>query len=629
MNGRRRWSLAGAICAVTALAYLPSLRGEFQFDDNDIFSSPGALDPSTFLSPAGWTGRSRPLTALSFALDHALGGFAPLAWHATNVAIHLAAALLAWLLARRLLARVGLGAGESTERTREWAALAVASIFALHPLQTEAVSYVSQRAEALASGLYLAALLALLAREEAADRGRRTLLLVAAVALHALALLAKPMAATMPAAWLLVAALLPPPGEQELPWHQRVARRLPAALPLLGLSLAAAASGLGSTGGGAGGDHAGFGVSFVTPVGYLATQLRAIPRYLGLLLLPIGQNVDWDFPFSRSLLEPAAVAGAAFVVLVTAAALGAVARWHRSRPASAGLARLAAFAWLFFLLVLAPTTLIPLRDPFVEHRLYLALLGPALLLAATVAAGAAALGPRRGTALAVLLAAVAVAGAFAGTWRRNHAWQSPLALWSDAAARSPGKIRVWVNLGASFSLLGRAPEAVDAYDRALALPPDPGVRMDTVMHNLATALISLRRYDDARDRLLRYLQETPGDTNSHVTLATVELAAGRLDAAEAAALRALRMAPDLAPPRQVLGQVWEKRGNKQAAWALYAEAARIDPASPIHPYSMARIAESEGRVQEACALYAKAAAASPTANTAKWARQAFAEICGR
>ncbi|HSN15568.1 MAG TPA: hypothetical protein VLT61_13120, partial [Anaeromyxobacteraceae bacterium] len=142
MTRTRHWALAGAVCAVTVVAYLPSIRGEFQFDDNAILSAPGTLDPSSFLAPAAWRA-SRPLTALTFALDHAAGGFEPLAWHATNVAIHLAAVLLAWRLARRLLARAAAGGGAAAERTREWAALAAAALFALHPVQTEAVSYVS------------------------------------------------------------------------------------------------------------------------------------------------------------------------------------------------------------------------------------------------------------------------------------------------------------------------------------------------------------------------------------------------------------------------------------------------------------------------------------------------------
>src|SRR5690242_21077694 len=170
----------------------------------------------------------RPLTAALFAIDHEIADFRPRAWHVTNVLIHLAAVLLAWRFARRILARAGFAASPSSgapaepERGKgkgkarrvalaavqavpEWPALAVAALFALHPLSTEAVSYISQRSEALASAFVLGALLLLLARDEAPER-RRLPLLVGAIILHAIGLSAKPVAATTPALWLLAAA---------------------------------------------------------------------------------------------------------------------------------------------------------------------------------------------------------------------------------------------------------------------------------------------------------------------------------------------------------------------------------------------------------------------------------------
>jgi tetratricopeptide (TPR) repeat protein len=617
MDRSRRWTVAIALCAVTAVAYLPSIDGAFQFDDNGIFADAAALDPSAYLSPAAWRGQPRPLTGLFFAVDHALGGFRPRAWHATNVAIHLAAALLAWLLARRLLARAF--GQDGVERL----ALAAAALFALHPLQTEAVSYLSQRAEALAAALYLAGLLVLLAWDASPSGPRRPSLVAAAAGLHALALAAKPTAATLPAAWLLAAALLPTEAERDAPWLRRVARRLPAALPLLALAAWAAVGGVASA---RTGDHAGFTVSFVTPAAYVATELRALPRYLALLLFPARQSVDWDFRFSARLLEPAVVGATALVALITATALLAVERWGRGRDGRAALARLAAFAWLFFLVALAPTIVVPLRDAFVEHRLYLALLGPALFVAAAAAAGARAVAPARAGAVAGALAVGALGAAFAATWQRNHVWQTPLALWSDAAEKSPGKARVWVNLGASLSLADRDLEAVAAYDRALALRRDSSVPAGLVMKDLMVALVALRRYDDARERMQRYLVAKPGDASGWALLGQVEVAAGRLDPAEGAARTAVGLDPALPRAKQVLGQVREKRRDLAGAYALYAEAARLDPTNPQHPYSMARIDEYAGRIPEACARYARAAAAPPGEVTARAAR-AWAEVC--
>ncbi len=129
------------------------------------------------------------------------------------------------------MARAGLSRPEG-------AALAAAGLFALRPLQTESVAYVVQRSESLASGLYLAALLLLLRRDEATGRWWRVALLAGALALHALGLGAKPMVVTLPIAWLLHGAVVPARGEAALPAWRRVLVRVPPALPLIALSVA-------------------------------------------------------------------------------------------------------------------------------------------------------------------------------------------------------------------------------------------------------------------------------------------------------------------------------------------------------------------------------------------------------
>src|SRR5512146_2461160 len=279
VNRKHLGAAVAAVLVATAAAYLPSIDGEFQFDDQEIAKTTWVRDAAGFVSPSRWMNMPRPLTGLTFALDHALDGFRPRVWHATNVLVHLAAVLVAWRFARRVLARSGLSAPAQVEEEKgrrkrrgtpaaddpvpEWPALAAAAIFALHPLQTEAVSYISQRSEALASALYLAALIALLAYDAAPAGSRRARLLAAAVALHAVALVAKPIAATMPAAWLLLAAVVPPAPEREVPWYRRVLRRVPAALPLLGLSAFAALGGVSTV---RGSGHAGFDLPFVTPL---------------------------------------------------------------------------------------------------------------------------------------------------------------------------------------------------------------------------------------------------------------------------------------------------------------------------------------------------------------------------
>ena len=654
MNRKLLWGAIAAIAVATFAAYLPSMDGEFQYDDQEIAKTVWVRDASRFLDPGFWRTMPRPLTAALFAIDHEIDAFRPRAWHVTNVLIHLFVVVLAWRFARRILARAGLAPGgeapaaapppepergkgkgkarraAAAARTAvvravpEWPAVAVAAIFALHPLGTEAVSYISQRSEALASAFILGALLLLLARDEATAPGRRGLLLLGAIALHFLGLTAKPVAAPMPALWLLAAAVLPLPAERDLAWWQRIGRRALAAAPFFLMSLYAARGNVQEA---SGSGHAGFDLTFVTPLEYVATQMRALPIYTRLVLMPFGLNADWQFPFSRSFLEPRALGGMTFVAALVAVAFLLVRRYGREEGDGPAVARLAAFGWLFFLGMLSPTTLVPLRDPFVEHRLYLATLGIVLAVTAGATVAIRRLAPARARIVAAVVAVAVAGGLGAATAVRNEVWQSALALWADASKKSPDKPRIWVNYGTALHFAGKFEEAVKAYDRALALGYDPTVPVELVVRNTALALVRLRRYDDARVRLTRYLQQVPRDGATLVILALVEVDTGRLDAAEAAARQALALDPRQSRPYQILGQVQEKRGDLQGAYDQFATAARVDPSDPLPVFSMGRIEERRGRVQQACTLYARATDALARSSAARSATEAYNRLC--
>jgi tetratricopeptide (TPR) repeat protein len=629
----------------SAAVYLPSIDGEFQYDDQEIAKTTWVREASRFLDPSHWFGVSRPLTAVTFAVNHAMSGFRPLVWHVTNVLVHLAVVLLAWRFARQILARAGLGVaappaaeaappekGKGKRRKAaaladrpipEWLALAVAALFALHPIHTEAVSYISQRSEALASALYLAGLLLLFAWDRA-EPARRWGLLAAVFLLHSLALGAKPIAATLPFAWLLAAAVVPPPAERGRPWTGRVLRRVPAALPLVALSIAAALSGVTSV---KGSGHAGYDLGFVTPLQYVATQLRALPIYVRLVLWPSGLNADWDFPFARGLGEPAVLAGLAFVAALVAGAFVLARRGGAREGDGPAAARVAAFGILFFLGVLTPTTLVPLRDAFVEHRLYLATLGIVLAVVAGVEVALRRLVPGRAAVVGAALAVAAIAALGAATAVRNQVWHSALELWGDASTKSPGKPRIWVNLGTALHFAGRYEEAVGAYDRALALPRDPTVPLELVVRNTALALVRLRRHDEAHDRLVSYLKTNPRDAGTLVILALVQVDTDRLDEAERSSRIALQLEPGLSRPYQILGQVQEKRGDLQGAYDNFAMAARADPADPLPVYSLGRIEEKRGRIPEACGHYGRATDALARSSAGKSAAVAYQRLC--
>src|SRR5512133_1663032 len=531
LDQRWVWVGLGLLLTATVAAYLPSIHGDFVLDDVAAIADPMVVSPGR-VGAADWLLTTRPLLRATFALNHATVGLATLGWHVTNLLVHLAAVVLAWRFARRVFFRAGLARAEGP-------ALFAAGLFALHPLQTESVSYVSQRAESLASACYLAALLVLLARDEA--RSRRGWLLAIAGVLEALGLLVKPIVATLPAAWLLLAALVPPDGETNDSALRRMARRLPAVVPLFVLSVASAALEITRT---AGAEHAGFDVPGLPAGRYLATQLRVVPTYLELLVWPVRQCADWAFTLSDGLLDPASLAGAAFLGAVALLSIWLASRATSLGPDAGAMARLLGFGIPFFLVALAPSSsVVPLLDPLAEHRVYLAALG---IFVAATGVGVTALrrlAPRRAALAGGVIAAAVLIAAGLASARRNEVWASALAFYQDTAAKAPGKARVQMNLGTTLGAAQRHEEALVHFQRARSLWEDGSVSKEPIFQGIVVALVALDRLDQARSEVEDALRQTPRSAVALALLAKVEFASGHDREASAAARAALEVDP--------------------------------------------------------------------------------------
>ena len=173
---------------LTVAAYARVLGGGFVFDDpgsvHDAVVKDLAAQARLFLPALFHSGR--PVVDLSLALNYAAGGLDARGYHAANITIHLATVFVVFAFTARTLELAGIARGRGL-------ALAVAGVFALHPLQSEAVSYVSQRAESLASAFYLIALLLLLATERALSTAWRVFFWAGAYGTFLFGLGTKPM----------------------------------------------------------------------------------------------------------------------------------------------------------------------------------------------------------------------------------------------------------------------------------------------------------------------------------------------------------------------------------------------------------------------------------------------------
>ena len=459
----------GIIPPAAALAvYGATLAGGFHFDDYAIFADPALT------SPSGWWQvwrplQTRPLTYFTFWLNYQLGGRNPLGYHAVNVALHCLAALLLYVVLRRLLP-----AG---------AALTAACLFAVHPIQAEPVAYVWARGTLLMTVLCLLSL-----REWLKER------YPAAIAWFGAALLAKEECVAFSLFLLL------------LGYVQGRARRWPAAV-MLAMSAAAGARVLAATAltpGAPAGFQAGIG-----PGAYLAAQGPVIWRYLRLLVVPWGFSVD-----------PPAAVPPWWLALAAWAALGVLA-WLAARRFSPGREGF----WLIAgLVLLAPSSsAFPAADLAADRRMYL----PLAFLAPAAALAFARIDRRAAVAVVTVLAVMGASRA--AVWNSDAAlWaeavkgapgkvrpkihlaralplEGALEVLREARAAAPEDPAVPSEAGRVLLAAGRPAEALAEFGRALALAP----RDPRCFNNRGAALRALGQTDAARQDFERALALDP------------------------------------------------------------------------------------------------------------------------
>jgi tetratricopeptide (TPR) repeat protein len=641
-----RWGvlLAGGVIVLAALAaYHNSFVGSFIADDHDGIVENATIRhwASALSPPSDTTTGGRPLFNLTFALNYALGGMNAWGYHAFNLLVHMLAALTLFGIVRRTLAsrlatrgfqisnfkskiveapataqseisnlRFEIGADATP------LALAVAVIWVVHPLLTQTVTYISERAESLMGLFYLLTLYCFVRGvERSQESGIRyqapeirdqekefktqaALPLSSGLTPEASRLpVRRPLASNLWPLASIFACLLGMASKEVMisaplivllydrtfvagtfraAWKKRwrFYAGLASTWLLLGF-LVAGTKGRGGT--------AGFGAN-ITSWSYALTQFRAIVHYLQLSLWPHPLIFDYGTALATRAAE--IVPYAVVVVLLLAGTV--VALWRRPALGFAG-------AWFFAILAPSSSVVPVVTQTMAEHRMYLALVPVAVL----VVLGLHSLLGRRS---AVILLAMAV-GLGCVTARRNKDYQSALAIWSDTVEKCPGNVRAHYNLGDSLRLLGRSQEAITEFQTTIRLEP---------------------RYAQAHDSLANLLEKIPGrlpeaiseyetairldpnfaEPHYNLALAIADLP-GRLPEAISEYEAALRIKPDYPEAQVNLGNALSRiPGRLSDAISAYQAAIRIDPDLVQAHYNLAEtLSDLPGRMPEAISEY--------------------------
>jgi len=563
------------------LAYQKSFTAPFVFDDTTSIVENHSLrhlwplwGP---LSPPHGRGRTvegRPVVNITFAVNYALGGVNPWGYHALNLVIHILAGLTLFGIVRRTLLRPGMAKRFGADATP--LALAIAAIWMLHPLQTEAVTYVAQRAESLMGFFYLLTLYCFIRGVESTKPGRWYALSVAACLLG---MGSKEVMVSAPLMvllydWIFVAGDFREARKRR--WQLYVG--LAGTWILLGY-LVVTAKNRGGT--------AGFG-SEVAWWPYALTQCRAVVHYLKLSVWPYPLVFDYGIATVKHVRQ-----ALPYALLLAVLAVGTViALWHRRAVGFLG-------AWFFAILAPSSSVVPVATQTMAEHRMYLPLVAVVVLAVLGIHAW---MGRR---ALTVFLAVAVGLGIM--TSYRNADYRTNVTLWRDTEKKLPSNVRAYVNVGFSLFQADRLPEAVEEYGQALRIDPDSA----DAHNNLGIALFALGRAQEGLQHFERSLQLKPQWAPMHFNFAGALARSGKLEDAIPQYREALRITPDYPEARYSLGGVLLLLGRLPEAISEYEETLRIDPDYAEAHYNLGNALARSGKLADATVQYQEALRLNP------------------
>jgi len=615
-GSRRTVLLAGGVIVVAAVAaYRNGFLGPLVFDDlGTIADNLSIRHIWTALRPPeeGMPVTGRPIANLSFAFNYALGGTSVWGYHAANLLIHILAGLTLFGIVRRTL------------HLNTAIAFAIALIWTLHPLQTESVTYISQRAESLMGLFYLLTLYCFIRSVDCSEVGRRAPATpsVRNSGGNAGASGAGPPASICFAGFSVVFCLLGMATKEVMvsapvivllydrtfvagtfgeAWRLRWRYYL--GLAGTWLLLAGLLAGTGSRGG-----TAGFGADIPWPA-YALIQVRAVAHYLRLSLWPH----PLVFFYGSTLGAPAgemAVDGIVMAGLLAATAW-CLAAEIRSPKFEVRNLRALGFAGACFFLILAPSSsVVPIAtETIAEHRMYLPL---AAVIAVAVMGGHSLLKRlfRTPTASrvaggAVLLAIAIVCGYL--TAERNEDYQSGLVLWRTTVDKFPSNEVAQYNLAMMLVADGKMPDAIEHYRAALRLKPD----YTEAHNNLGQALAGTGRWTEAIAQYEEALERDPEYAMIHNNLGDALLHLGKLDEAIASYEQGIRVEPGNPDSYYKLGAALARAGRGSEAVAAYEDALRLGPGSPRALNEFGYLLARLGRMPEAILQFQQAVKLQP------------------
>ncbi|MCK9400161.1 MAG: tetratricopeptide repeat protein [Bacteroidales bacterium] len=440
------------ITIIGIIAYANSFNNAFQFDDGyHIVEGSKIKNFDNVLKFSHWKAiNDRPLSFFTLAVNYKLNELDVAGYHVVNLLFHILAGLIAFLLTFEILSLPVFRKNRTIQDYKVLIALFSSMIFVAHPIQTQAVTYITQRMTVMAGLFYMWSVLLYIRGRNAhleparAKAWKSYAYYAGAIAAGALGFLSKQNAATFPLAFILVEILFIRDQQEKI--DRRFLTTISCVVGgiiLLGIIL----NGLPSE------------YDKISRSEYLFTQFRVMVKYWQLLFLPINQHLDYYWTISISLWGYKDLLSLA--LLLGTIALGVfLFRKNWLIPA---------FAIFWFYLTLSiESTIIPIRDVIFEHRMYMAVfgIGFAFSYLAFYFLG------RKKQIYPVIVLSILTLVYMGASFNRNKVWKNIYTLWSDSTTKDPKRERAWYWL-ASYYTLEKDPEnALKCYNTSIECNPN-------------------------------------------------------------------------------------------------------------------------------------------------------------
>ncbi len=553
-NQKYKLLVISTLLLLGTLIYSNTFYSSFYFDDTGSIVNNSAIRNILNLQAIWNFWPTRFITYFSVALNYHLSQLNVFSYHLFNLTVHLSSAILVWWFMLLTFSTPAMN-GKKITKHANLIAFFAGLLFMTHPIQTQGVTYIIQRAVSLATLFYLASLSLYVKSRLLQQQGKRPIVsrlfycfsLITAV----LAMFTKEMTITLPLMLLLYEACFLKTKER-LNWRYLVlffatiliiplTMFLTKSVDFIGIRRI-----LGPT-------------PNIYPWQYLLTQFRVIVTYLRLLFIPINQNFDYDYHIAKNLLELPILASLILLVSILTIAIRIFSKY-----------RLISFGIFWFFLTLLPeSSIIPIQDIIFEHRLYLPMVGFSFFLVSLIYYIF-----ENKTLKSMVIVLLIITSCYAIlSYRRNLIWKNEFTLWNDTVYKSPKKARPYDYRGLAYIDQGNFTQAISDCTKAIEINP----KDENAYYGRGNSYYKQNNFSQAISDYNKAIEINPNFTEAYFNLGFAYCKQGNFTQAISDYNKAITINPNFANAYIGRGLAYESQGNFAQAIFDYTKAIEINP----------------------------------------------------